>query len=262
MQVDTSHRNQLRIYSKKNYENIARKCVLNLSTISEVSSIVICGSLAKDDIIPGWSDIDIIVFLSGERSETQVLSHIQAAINSTKGARRVGIGLDIVYEAEFVHSHKLCGRPYMMTYEVAVYGELAFGKDLFKDVVYDDEAIKKVNTERYLLIAAEVHSWRRAYITQNRLEINKTTWLFTCAKALLRILQCETGPNLIRPINCAGSLERLIELRPSHPAIPALIKAAEVRNNWSSYIKERNNDAAVELFTTALNAYPIPMFGD
>jgi predicted nucleotidyltransferase len=260
MQIDVSHRSNLVIYDKAAYIELADGCVSALSDIRGVSSIVVCGSLAKGDLVPGWSDLDIIVFVSDDESDLRLLEEIKQAIESAQDNIHIGIGLDIVYEDQFIRSHKLCGRPYMMTYEVAIYGQLRYGDNPLRNVLYDIDAEAKVNSERYQLIAAEVHSWRRAYVSQKYTEQNRINWLFTCAKALLRILQCETGPNLIAPINSSGALNRFIRDNPNHPAVSSFVASVDIRRDWSQFYEDGSNiEQLSHTLAKTLNSYPLAL---
>jgi predicted nucleotidyltransferase len=258
VQVDISHRADLVIYDEKAYQALAERCVFELSRIPNVVSIVVCGSLAKGDLVPGWSDIDIIVFVDLDPSIVTILERIKRAIELAKGTIAVGIGLDIVYESQFLDTHKLCGRPYMMTYEVAGYGQLRHGRDLFHGISYDGFARLAVDHERHQLIAAEVHSWRRAYVNRKP-DQQEIAWLFTCAKALLRILQCETGPNLVVPISCRGSLERFIAANPRHLAVAAFSSCVDIRSRWFEYFHSSTAElvALAAPLVVALNSYPL-----
>lgn len=255
MHIDTSHRGGLVAYDESAYHAFADEYVSGLSKIQNVKSVVICGSLAKNDLVPGWSDIDIIIFISSDTKNLVVLEEIKRAIKRSKGKITVGLGLDIVYEDQFLSTHKLCGRPYMMTYEVAGYGQLRYGTDLFKGITYNEDAKARVDNERYQLIAAEVHNWRREFVRHRKREIS---WLFTCAKALLRILQCETGPNLTPPIGCADSLRRFVITNPKHPATAAFVSSVEIRQRWSQFLENRTEiDATLTILEQTLNSYPI-----
>lgn len=258
MQIDTSHRSELVIYGESEYYELTDRCVSELSLLPQISSIVVCGSLAKGDLVPGWSDIDIIVFVSCPTNEVGVLDYIKFSIDRARQGLLIGIGLDIVYEDQFLESKKLCGRPYMMTYEVAGYGQIRYGKNPFSNIRYDAMGMNRVANEKYQLIAAEIHSWRRAYINHVDTKQSAVGWLFTCAKALLRILQCETGPNLVPPISSKGSLDRFIAACPNHPAIPAFKMSVNVRQGWADYYSPSSGaDGIAALLSEALNTYPV-----
>ena len=261
MQVNVSHRSNLVMYPKHVYEDVAARCVHEVSNVAEVTSVVICGSLAKDDIVPGWSDIDIIVIVDADPRQVDVLYRIAKAIQTAVGGVQIGIGLDLVYQEQFITTHKFCGRPYMMTYEVAAYGNVAYGANLMQSIAYDTTAQTRVNHERGLLIAAEVHSWRRLYAVsvQNQ---DQVPFLFASAKALLRLLQCETGPNLIPPINTQRTLQRLQQDKCDHPSLEAFSIAVDIRRNWPTYLSgETRVPTIIAQLVGALNAYPLSLPG-
>jgi|GEM_PF-6512782 len=73
MNIDVSHREKLERYKKEDYYELAESCINKIRNLSNVESIILCGSLAKGDIIPGWSDVDIIVILKDRVGGTKDL---------------------------------------------------------------------------------------------------------------------------------------------------------------------------------------------
>jgi predicted nucleotidyltransferase len=257
LRVDTSHRGYFTPQDEAGYNATAARCVREFSVVNGVVSVVLCGSLAKGDLIPGWSDVDIIVFVDQLRWTSGCLSSISDALRRAVGDTKVGIGLDVVEYEPFRRTEKLCGRPYMMTYEVAGYGIVQYGLNAFDGMRFDGRAQQCVDAERPLLIASELDNWRRTYLRLGADDRHSVAWLFECAKSLLRLLQCETGPNLVAPMSCAGSLTRLEQVRPEHPAIPAFREAVAIRHDWDSLV---STSIVVNRFRTlekALIEYPV-----
>jgi len=254
MLIDVSHRENIKIHTKDEYLNLYNKCVNYLKEINTISSIILCGSLAKNDIVEGWSDIDIVIFTSSA-PDICFLQKFKSAMENAKEGFCIPLGMDIVFDEEFKNSNRFSGRPLMMTYEVATYGILSYGKDYLSPLKYDNIAMNLVNIERKKLIAAEMHSWRRQYIN-NTYNISNT--FFNTTKALLRILQTEVGPNLELPINNQRNLERFKIKYGNHPSVETLEKAVFIRKNWQHYVSNPTEmEVEIETLSEALTTYPV-----
>ena len=257
MRVDTSHRNEDPTLSENDFWSATEYLVREFSALPGVLSLVLCGSLAKGDAIPGWSDIDFIVFADKGVIDLKFLQ-TASDILSVPVCRRIGIGIDFCDLNEFRQTLKIGGRPYMMTFEVGVYGHRKWGIDPWKGIGYGEREKSLVEFERRLLIASELHNWQRALAALDFHHENAIRDAgFLSAKALLRLLQLETGPNLEQPITAAGSFERLSRNRQDHPALPAFSCALAFRR---APHKARTGDELSHLlrfFALALNGYPI-----
>lgn len=235
MNIDVSHRSKLYLHKKKDYYHYAEECIDKLSSLKNISSIILCGSLAKNDVVPGWSDIDLIVFLKDNVNGIRDIQLIKESLNTVAPKYEIGIGLDIVYEKEFELTKKICGRPYAMTFEVAQYGITKLGKNYLEDIVYTRSDEELVGFERKLLIASEIHSWRRRFVLADA-DPGSIDHLFNVSKSLLRILQIEAGPYLKKPISCLALLDRYKDLRGENDLTKAISLAVSVREKWHSYI--------------------------
>ena len=257
MNIDVSHRGKLERYKKEDYYELAESCVNKIRNLSNVESIILCGSLAKGDIIPGWSDVDIIVILKDRVGGTKDLINTKEALSAVSSNYNIGIGLDIVYKEEFVRTRKFNGRPLAMTFEVSKYGITKYGKDFLKDIEYNDYYKNLVDIERKSLLASEIHSWRRNFVFKKD-ELGSLRFLFYTCKSLLRILQIETGPNFSKPINCFNSLQKYKSLNKPEECILIMENAVEIRKNWFVYF-ERSKEEIEELsmlLSHKLNLYP------
>ncbi|MEO9801912.1 MAG: nucleotidyltransferase domain-containing protein [Reichenbachiella sp.] len=253
--INVDHRNSIGHHSKEEYEGYSKLLVSSLSKIDFISSIVVCGSLAKNDIVPGWSDIDLILFLESSHRSIDQLDVIKAKIKSASKEYRIGIGLDITYIDEFLTTNKICGRPLMMTYEVKHYGKIEFGLNYFEKIEEIKLVSNSIEIERKPLILAELHSWRRIY-TFSKESIPPNKWLFECSKSLLRIMQIETGPNLIRPLNSESVLRKLLKKDfLSKDQKIAFSTAVEIRKNWIDYKNRSFIDSEINLISECLNNY-------
>jgi predicted nucleotidyltransferase len=232
MRIDASHRDASRVLTVADYDASLRRLHQSLSGLPAVTSLVLCGSMAKDDLVPGWSDIDLIAFLGRTGTSLGTLDDVAAAVSDALQQSRVPLGLDLVPLAEFLRSHQLGGRPFMMTHEVAHYGRSLHGPWPFVDCSYEARARARVETERPLLIRSELHSWRRGYCGRSVDERNSAGWLFETAKVLLRILQCLTGPNLLPSLGARQSLQALTDVSPHHELLDAVRLAVTIRQDW------------------------------
>ena len=55
MILDALHRETTQEYEVDVYHKLASECVKRLRSVDVIRSIVLCGSLVKQDIVPGWS---------------------------------------------------------------------------------------------------------------------------------------------------------------------------------------------------------------
>jgi predicted nucleotidyltransferase len=62
VRVDPPKRCLTKLYSVEEYKGLAERCVQEVSRLGLVKSIVLCGSIVKGTVIPGWSDLDLIIF--------------------------------------------------------------------------------------------------------------------------------------------------------------------------------------------------------
>jgi predicted nucleotidyltransferase len=257
VRVGTTHRRAATNADAAAYEAVATSLVEALGATPCVCAVIVCGSLAKGDLVPGWSDLDLIVATDAERSNTDILRLLAYAVGLTNNIAQVPIGLDIVYLSEFRMTRRIGGRPLMMTFEVAHYGETRYGINFLRDQPYTASAREAVEAEREPLIAAEIHNWRRGYVARSADRLAKSRdWLFECAKAVLRLMQCETGPNLITPLSYEAVLDRFRDMRPTSDVIPAFEAAINVRRRWLEFPDAEIPDV-LTLFESSLNAYPI-----
>lgn len=109
--------------------------------------------------------------------------------------------------------------------------------------------------ERKLLIAAELHSWRRQYVLSN--SIYSIDWLFSSTKCLLRILQCEIGPNRELPINSMRSLERYAEKYSKNKNYKAFQLANTIRFEWKEYLNKTNIKKEIDFLNKVIWSYSI-----
>jgi predicted nucleotidyltransferase len=150
VRVDTTHRKEDRSLTTNDFIVSANYLVKSFSELSSVESLVLCGSLAKGDLVPGWSDIDFIVFCH-DAAITLDFMEKASEILLDPTCKRIGIGIDFCETADFRKRMKIGGRPYMMTFEVAQYGQRKWGPDPWVGMEYGDRQRGLVEMERPLL---------------------------------------------------------------------------------------------------------------
>ena len=259
MRVSAWHRSENGWHTPAEYEELATAIVKRLSLISSIDSIITCGSLEKGDVIQGWSDLDLIVLTTSSPSpgEVQEIGH---AIASSKALLHcsIGVGLDIGSMGDLNRFYRIAGRPLMMTFEVARYGRLRHGLDRLAKIRTLPIPLREIDYERHILIGAEKHSWIRDYASRSNSD--RVSWLFTCTKALLRILQCEIGPNMQERINTQTALIQFQESYPGHSHIHSLTAAVNVRSCWGHFARQASSselESQIEDLQEAILSYPL-----
>lgn len=256
MVVSARHRQSTEVYSEEVYEQLAQRCVAALRATEEMSSVVLCGSLVKSDIVPGWSDLDIIAFIHHSADCQAALQKTRSALFDARGSIRIGLGVDLVCEDQFESTNKICGKPLAMTPEVAAYGETAFGRDPFRSFHYDETVEEQIDHECPVIVAAQVHDWRRAFLAHRPGGLIE--WSAYCVKAALKLMKLEAGPNLEAPFTHHGTLEKLTVRCPNHPALFGFVEAVEMRRDWLKYMNNPQLlEARMSVLCEILAKYPI-----
>src|SRR4051794_16664840 len=256
MRVDVSHRSAHSSQPPDHYLRAAQRLSASLASLQPVESIILCGSVAKNDVSPGWSDIDLILFCRSDLYDLGLLNAVKTRLSDFYADEDIGIGIDIIGRREFDETMKLCGRPYAMTYEVAAYGVILHGENPLQDVRRSARIDQCMKFERSYLIAAEVHSWRRLYVSA-LMDPRTVNGAFMSTKALLRILQYETNPNITPPFTHRGSLVRLRAAQPEHPALDAFEMALLIREQWPEITARGEAPDELGAIEEALQRYPL-----
>jgi hypothetical protein len=198
--------------------------------------VVVCGSVVKETIIPGWSDLDLIFLIEGfEKLDS--LYQVRDALLRAKCDTEIGIGVDTVFHDEFRKTRKLGGRPLAMTFEVAGYGQTWYGKNPFAGLEFDSEAQQRVANEKVIAILAEIHNWRRSFLTISFEEIQSSEqWLARCVKLCLKLLKHETDANVHGPYTYEAALHRLRAHYPAHKGLLMFETAVGVRREWLNVV--------------------------
>ncbi len=215
--------------------------------------------MAKPDIVPGWSDLDLIAFLKPSNDRLSDLAILREGLVKAKDEIEIGIGLDIVYEDEFLVSKKICGRPRAMTYEVALYGIVCFGSNPFETIAGSMLPYNDLRYEKFVAISAEIHNWRRAFMAYDSTKPDSTRWDAQIIKTALKLLKHEVGASKEPPFTHQGNLDRFLTLFPTHPAKKTFSQAVDLRREWLKY---SNEPKKLKEMTVSINqilaSYPLP----
>src|SRR5438105_13689995 len=101
MLIDISHRDLTEVYPTSVYLNVADEVCRVAGLADGTISILLFGSVVKDDVVPGWSDIDVMVFLEKQAVTRASFEHLARAVGDIQKNVRIGIGLDIIYIEDF-----------------------------------------------------------------------------------------------------------------------------------------------------------------
>ena len=257
MPVDWTHRAITREYPPSVYRSLASDCARALEATGLVDALVVCGSVAKMDVVQGWSDLDLVAFCN-QTDRLRRLDAVAHALSEASRDIRIGIGVDVVFLDQFRRTYRLGGRPIAMTHEVAEYGLLEFGESPWLGI--PPRNLTRIAQEAAIARAEEVHNWRRAYIVSRREGVlaGDRDWLARCTKTLLKLLKYESDDLPGPPYTYGASLDRLVATRPHHVSLPSFRKAVETRARWMEVAG--NADLAsqtVQEFEATLAAYPL-----
>ncbi len=254
MLIDADHRGETNIYPVETYINLKNRCSEELSRIPNVHSIVMCGSVVKGSLVPGWSDLDIVLIMNGYNLNLSDLEKIKKAIELAKNFINIGIGLDVVGYSQFIRDNKFGGRPLAMTIEVAAYGEVVFGKSPFVNDLSPNQFTERLIQEKRIGILAEIHNWRRSYLLRKK-DIDYSFLAYT-VKTLLKILTFEAGPKTKAPFTYEGALEIIRQV--GYPELNHFIQAVTTRANWAGMLeRERDLIPTFQQISTAINHYTV-----
>ncbi len=255
--VDFGHRCEISWASKAQYRDFADELVSATAGESGVRSIVICGSLAKGTLVPGWSDIDIIYFFEGSESPAVSYRGIGRTLKRLQTKSQIPVGVDIVSAQNFVNDYRIGGRPLAMTFEVAGSGQTVFGDDLLSQIQFKHQHIAMVKSETDRLIAAELHNWRRWYISDAD-GSDEAMALARNTKTLLKLVKYHTDPNLEKPFSYEQSVEQLLDLADLKQFHSVYKLAAETRADWPN-LKNQVNEMKLRngFFSSSLSEMQI-----
>ena len=255
MLISPSHRDQTRWYPATAYVELANQIADALSATRVVSSVVACGSLVKGDIIPGWSDLDLIVFLEPDTDPLVALESARISILRARGDIEIGIGFDVVGHDDFLQSKgRIGGRPLAMSYEVARYGRALMGVNPFHSVDLEIPDAEQIGRERVANVRAELHNWRRDYLEGSYTNATPRA-LAHATKTLLKLLKHETAPDPAPPFTYEAALSYLRVDAATHSADEAFAAAVRTRRDWNMLT---DTDTVFRTLVGALSRYPWP----
>lgn len=253
--VSFDHRSDIEVYDQNHYQTFADQIVASLSDIGDVISVVLCGSLIKDTLVPGWSDLDIIVFLRGASKVSQTLLEIGESLRALQCHTRIPVGIDIVLEDAFTATFRFGGRPLAMTFEVAGYGKTVYGVDFLSSIKWEDRMTDMVLADREKLIAAEIHNWRRWVIASTGQPLD-SEMLARNLKTCLKLAKYESDPNIEPPYTYDGCVKRLEDIGAPDNKLQIWNLAVRTRKNWLNVVSSPADMLALnDAFFDMLSAY-------
>lgn len=160
-------------------------------------SLILYGSLAKNSVIPGWSDLDVLIVLSCKdmRQFTTFSNTIHSITQSIYKKYHIYISLDIIKKEELpdhgTKIPKLLGNPLIKTYEIKKYGKCIRGEN-FLNQLEIEENNKLLIFEEYLNILLFIHGFRKfccQAISENENQDYLIAKIILGLKTVLKILK-------------------------------------------------------------------------
>ena len=192
--VDFEHRDRTAANKQEDYQQLHDQLVEGASELPGIHSIVTCGSLVKATLVPGWSDLDIIVFCKSTVKQWALLNDVSGMMSELSRAYSIGVGIDFVSIDSFRRTLRLGGRPLAMSREVAGYGRISFGPDPFERLVWSEEYFEAARVEALNACRATIHNWRRHVVARWRNDDPARNLQYD-TKVGLKLLKCESDPN-------------------------------------------------------------------
>ena len=255
MELDATHRETTAIRSESDYGRFADECTAKLKSIAAVDSITIAGSVAKGDVVPWWSDLDILIFYSSAADPLLVLDNIRAALNPLHQQFAIGLGCDLVATDDFEVTRRLGGRPLAMTFELAQYAKTTYGPNFLQGLRPNSHDLELIRLERALGIAVEIHNWRRRVVASDEaLPIEK---LKRDVKSMLRILKYESNPEFVAPYTYQAALHTVERHGVDFHTLRAYRTAVQIRRDWLFWLSCSDVEPPCTLLQEVLAKYPL-----
>jgi predicted nucleotidyltransferase len=209
MRITTNHRAHTERCEPEAYRAAAVAAAQVLQ--GRVADVVLCGSTVKDDIVPGWSDLDIVVVTRGEYVTSEELERTRAAIEAAHRVARIGIGIDLAGQRGLRAEGRIGGRPLAMTYEVGRYGEALVGENRLLALAPSVAALRaRIGIDAWPHILAELHNWHRYYCDASA-GMDSATLYATSIKTWLKVLKHLVEPDTVPPFTHVSYLSVFAE---------------------------------------------------
>jgi hypothetical protein len=169
--VSATHRILTAANSLEDYHKLAShlKDELLCKLKDQVFSLIYCGSYIKGTIIPGWSDLDVLLIIKNDTDQidNHIILSIQDIIIQSLETYHIGIGLDLFTQQQLPQPpfYKFLGRPASMTFEVAKYGKIIHGHDILKPINEVTPNRLYIILEEFYQIQSIWHNFRRTVCT-------------------------------------------------------------------------------------------------
>src|SRR5438128_2230594 len=189
MLINVEHRGKTRRYSPKQYVHAANRLIVDLSRVPGIDSIVLFGSIVKQDTVEAWSDIDVIIFVDQSCHSHDLYVNLRTANAASFNRYAIGVGIDVVIHQQFTKTGFIPGRPRYFTFDVAAYGRTVFGERILTPRRPTRHHMSRFAAERFQMVSAELHSWRRTFsepvqAAQTRVAANAASTVKTALKLL------------------------------------------------------------------------------
>lgn len=127
-------------------------------------SLVLCGSLAKKTLTPGWSDIDVVIVIHSDTNtiDLSVYQLIAESIKAVNQKYNIPVGVDLITNSELPKNNivpKILGRPTNLTYQMQLYSKVIYGEQILNNIPRRNQLL--VDLEEYFAILANIHNYRR-----------------------------------------------------------------------------------------------------
>ena len=243
--VDFGHRDHTASVKLEDYQQLHDRIIEKTSRVKGVCSLVSCGSLIKGTLVPGWSDLDIIIFYCSPPNQWLLLNQVSGVLSDLSTLYTIGVGIDFVSFEGFRRTLRIGGRPLAMSREVAGYGKLCFGPNPFDELVWSNEYLQMARSEALSACRATIHNWRRHVIARRKTDEPARNPLYD-AKVGLKILKYESDPNTGPSYTYDAALRNVQLLGQTDRFSPELFEACvRTRKAWAHVVQ--NRDQLMEL---------------
>lgn len=246
MYVIREHRALTEFYDEETYYKFANTACMQLRSFSWASSCMLIGSCAKNTVVPGWSDIDILLFIE-EDIKYEYLSAVKSMLNGMAGAPKIGITIDQISIKDLISSNRIGSQPLGMAIEVSQYGILKFGDDPFRRMDAKRKSDSEIKSDAKQYILADIFSWKRKYLYSDIYDVEFIE--YTC-KTYLRSLMRFSAPMRVGPFTYENRLSILKQSNTSHVLQKSMEMSVNFRSKYGDIVRDIDVLYALSRFLT------------
>ena len=237
MHINRDHRSTTLSYPIEVYNQFIEKLSSKLIDNPAIASCILIGSCAKGTIVPGWSDIDLLLFTRNQITHSLIES-IHGTINSTNEKPEIGLTADIIDINQMEKTIRIGAQPIGMIFEVKKYGVLKFGENPFHNINTERISLAKVKNDAKLFINSDIFNWRRQHLTVDTETIEFSN--YTC-KTYLRCLTRFSAPMKHEPFSYEKRLEKIYKSNFSDILKSSMSLAVNYRRTYCQLSKDKRN---------------------